>query len=154
MDKNELEKNINEILKPKGFVKKGMTWYYVGKEIISAFNMQASSYGRHYYVNMCFAPVSMDLVGMPYPKYFKFPMSLRLDESTYLDEDLSHLKILNLECGSVEGDDMVRIIKKLVNYSVENYLIKFQNIEDLKDYVKEHGHKQNVTYCMMNYLGL
>lgn len=50
--KKELEKTIKEILKPLGFKKKNLNWYYFGGELIIRINFQKSNWSHGFYINL------------------------------------------------------------------------------------------------------
>ena len=49
---NLLSEAINRVLKLAGFKRNASTWYLGGAEIIHVVNLQRSSYGRQYYINV------------------------------------------------------------------------------------------------------
>jgi len=54
IDKKAFKKTIAEALEGNGFVKKGQSWYYDGKDVLIVFNLQKSDWDELYYINLGF----------------------------------------------------------------------------------------------------
>ena len=127
MDKKKLEMFIGAILDPHGFRKKAGTWYRQGGDSLHVFNLQKSSYGNQYYINLCLVPVGIDVEGYPTPKEHKCPIRARLGALTTEDEKAHIARLLDLEDGTISDLEKETEIEKILNVKVLSFFDKIES---------------------------
>jgi hypothetical protein len=105
MDKNSLESVVDVLLRAQRFKKKASTWYRQAEGALQVVDLQKSSYGMQFYVNLCCVPAGMEVEGMPTPKEHKCPIRIRLT-SAFPDQEKEIDKTFDLEANDIS--DMVR----------------------------------------------
>ncbi len=108
MNKKNLESVISDSLQLGDFRKKGMTWYRQRKESLQVLNLQKSSYGDQYYLNLCFVPTGMEVEGLPTPKEHKCPIRIRL--TSIFDKDFKSEVESLLDLERESASDVIREI--------------------------------------------
>ncbi|HEY3148581.1 MAG TPA: DUF4304 domain-containing protein [Dongiaceae bacterium] len=107
MNRKVLEIAIDGILSSHGFKKKRSTWYRQATDALQGVDLQKSTYGGQFYVNLCFVPAGMVVEGMPTPKEHKCPVRIRLDsafpESKKRIEELFDLERMVAEAQRTTG---------------------------------------------------
>jgi len=78
MDRKNLEGLIGSILKPRNFRKKASTWYRQGAAALHVINLQKSSWGPQFYLNLSLVPTGMEIEGLPSPKENQCPIRVRV----------------------------------------------------------------------------
>lgn len=78
MDKRGLEFVLGAELASHGFNRKSSSWYREAEGGLQVVDLQKSSYGLQFYLNLCCVPAGMAVEGMPTPKEHKCPIRIRL----------------------------------------------------------------------------
>ena len=78
MEKKVLEALFERSLVVAGFRKKGSCWYRQLSDILQLIDLQKSSYGKQFYINIACVPRGMQPEGMPFPQEHKCPIRIRL----------------------------------------------------------------------------
>lgn len=94
--KKALEAVFDRILRSANFTRKGTAWYRQAHGALQLLDLQKSSYGAQFYVNLCCVPNGMDVEGMPMPKEHKCPVGIRLS-AAFSDRAKEIEDLLNLE---------------------------------------------------------
>lgn len=133
MQKKDLIKLLDNIIKPYGFIKKGSDWYLSTNEIIKIITLQKSSYGNYYYLNYGFQikelsekhpdkHISHRLGSLNEIENERIKILLNLEEDVPIDIRQAELKFW------IEN----KIIEELKNISTENDLMNYlKNMGDL-----------------------
>ena len=78
MEKKALELALGGHLCPRGFKKKETAWYCKSAGMLQIVELQKSSFGLQFYLNLCWVPDGMEVEGMPTPNAHKCPIRIRL----------------------------------------------------------------------------
>lgn len=125
MEKKDIEKAINENLSLRGFRKKSSTWYLGGGNALHVINLQKSSYGNQYYLNISFVPKGMEIDGLPTPKEYKCPIRIRF--SSLLPDCQDEIeRAFNFEDKSLEDVDRLQTIANLFAQILYPFLDKVE----------------------------
>jgi len=128
MDKRKFEFLIDYILRSNNFRKKADTWYRKGGDSLHVFNMQKSSYGNQYYINLCLAPNGMEIEGLPTPKENKCPIRARLAVLLSEDEKLYTDRLLNLEDATLPDMEREAEFTKILSAKVIPFFDEIESI--------------------------
>lgn len=152
MDKKQLEGLIGALLNPHGFRKKACTWYRHGSNSLHVFDLQRSSYGNQYYINLCLVPIGMEVDGYPNPKEHKCPIRGRLAVLTSDDEKVHIDRLLDLEDATISDLEKVAEIGKILNAKVLSFFDEIESTGLQKSF--SHGllDKFLVTLAAKEYL--
>lgn len=91
MDKKALIEALERELSQRRFGKKGTSWYRQADGALQMVDLQKSSYGSQFFINLCCVPSGMVVDGMPTPKEHRCPVRIRLtsafpESRSYIDE--------------------------------------------------------------------
>lgn len=143
---------IDNILKPKGFVRKKDTYYLHTSECICFFSIGKSPYGGHYdHVMGCFLKAIIK-VKDEFPKYYK--NHLKFNIADIAGKEIVK-KAFELENKEFVKDEREIVIKDLI----ENYVIPFLNdVSSVKGILKAIEKYENLKYYVVSdlqdYLGI
>ena len=117
MNKKVLEAALHSPLIAKGFVKKGSTWYRKTEDLLQVVDLQKSSFGGQFYVNLCYVPEGVAVEGMPTPKEHKCPIRMRVT-SLFRDDRARINKLFDLEDKTVSEEERTEGVRDLLSSSV------------------------------------
>lgn len=135
MDKKSLESVIGEMLSPQGFRKKGATWYRQTPAGLQILNLQKSTYGDQYFVNLCFVPEGTEVDGMPTPNENKCPIRIRLT-SAFPDERTEIEAHFDLESQRVDAVQRTDFIKEILRSKVLPFFDRLRDLSNLKSAIQ------------------
>jgi hypothetical protein len=128
MQKKDLESIFHSILSDRGFTKKTGSWYRKTAEALLIVNLQKSSFGNQYYLNLACVPLALSLPDEPYPKENKCPIRIRLS-SAFPEKKAEIESLLDLECMALADAERREKIQMLV----EDMLLPFMSQMETKD---------------------
>jgi hypothetical protein len=154
MDKKQLERALNHELSKYGFSKRGPTWYRESNETIQVVDLQKSTYGAQFFVNLGCAPKAMKLEGMPKPKEHKCPIRIRLTGA--FPEERSWLeKVFDLDNEETGDAERVANIAVVVERQIAAFLKHFESAATLRCAVVQGIlRKGMVTGAVKEFLGI
>lgn len=154
MDKKFLESVFGAPLSVQGFKKKASTWYRQLEGILQVVNLQKSSWGMQFYVNLCFVPAGMEIEGMPTPKQHKCPIWIRL-EAAFPEQKEEIEKVFELEASTISEQDKAEEVVRLVNELVLPFMARMKDTFSLREAV-EGGRFKNawVNLAAQKHLGI
>jgi Domain of unknown function (DUF4304) len=136
MDKKSLESVFGARLIADGFNKKGSSWYRQAGDMLQLVNLQKSSWGMQFYVNLCCVPAGMDVEGMPMPKVHKCPIQIRLD-SMFPAQSADIKEVFDLELGSISDSERKERATRIVNELVLQFLAYTRDIPSVRQSIAE-----------------
>jgi hypothetical protein len=132
--KNVKFKDIfNQILKNKGFVKKGNTWYNSTNECVVLLNLQHSNFSSLYYINLAFF-IRKHNYEEKYPRESICHIRMRTPEIGENGENYSEL--LDLETSISDEKRENSLINMIYDCCLPN-LTKLSSIDGIKKLYKE-----------------
>jgi len=154
MDKKSLETIFGELLVTHGFKKKASTWYRQGEGALQVVDLQKSSFGMQFYINLCCVPVGMSVEGMPTPKEHKCSIRIRLT-SAFPEEKEEIEKILDLERRDIDNTMRLNQITRITNQLVIPFLALMKDVTSLKR-AMEKGRLKNalIDLAAQKHLGI
>jgi hypothetical protein len=141
MNKKELAKIIDDVLKPHGFKKKGNYWRLECDELIKIVNLQKSQWGDQYYINYGF-----DIKGLENDELIMH-IYRRIGS-----KDTEGNNILDLE-NKLPGD-RVKMIVDLLNHSLLTIFAGINSRADLLTDLRQQPHLNDVPLKVKAFLGL
>jgi len=126
-----VKETVGKILKSKGYKKKGNTWYKTTPECIVVFNLQHSSYGKMYYINLAALLRKGD--NLLFPKEYQCDVRMRFPIMQI--EDYSTQMILDLE-SAIDEEKRSTLIEHIVDESLL-ILIKLESIDGIIELYNE-----------------
>ena len=140
MDKKDLMKLFDNVLKPRGFKKKGNYWRLDGDELIKIINLQKSQWGNQYYINYGFDFKDLDYDGTAMHIYRRIGSNDK-DGNNILDFE-KDLPVNRIKM--VEGllSDILTI------FSTAN------TVTDIINDLKQREHLNDVTLNVKEFLGI
>lgn len=153
MNKSLLEKELDLILKPNGFKKKGATWYRRREEILHGVDLQKSNFGEQFFLNIFIVPGGMDIEGLPTPKEHRCPVRVRLT-ALFAKEKNKIEEAFDLE-RSLSDDERKKFLAKIVGEDLIRCLNTIATNQELAEFI----HAGNldgglVTVAAKDWLGL
>lgn len=154
MTKEDLKRTVILALSGPGFKRKGWSWYFSSADNIVAIDLQKSNYSQKYYVNMCCAPLGMNIEGMPTPKEHKFPIRIRADGAfPSLEGEIG--KIFDLEDDTWRDEQRSERITELITDYIAPFALRIGDISGLKGAIAEGIFERGlVTIAAKEHLGL
>lgn len=154
MDDKTVEALVAKTLAPRGFRKQRRTWHREARNVLQVVNLQKSSWGASFYLNLAFVPEGMSVEGMPRPKEYKCPIRIRLT-SAYPDKRAVIERLLNLEDVEMSDEQRTAGIEGMFHDMVLPFMDRLQTVDDLKQAI-ENGTFNNasVTLAARKHLGL
>lgn len=142
MDKKSLESTFGAQLSAQGFKKKASTWYRQAEGALQVVNLQKSSYGMQFYVNLCRVPVGMEIEGMPTPKEHKCPIRVRLTTAfPELKEEIE--KAFDLEASSISESDKIEQVVRFTNELVLPFMACMKDAPSLRQAIEQGKFKNS-----------
>jgi Domain of unknown function (DUF4304) len=154
MDTKTLQSAFTSQLKPAGFRKKGASWYREANRMLHVINLQHSSFGPQYYLNLCIVPTEMKIEGMPTPKQYKCPISLRFGNVfPAFEKEMS--KLLDFEYQEIEDEVRIARVSDEINSRILPF---FESLND-EDSLKKAIAEEKIKICYVDgaarkYLGI
>lgn len=136
MDKKALESALGAYLVEEGFRKKASSWYRQAEEALQVVDLQKSTYGLQFYLNLCCVPSGMDVEGMPTPKEHKCPIRIRLTAAFPEQRDEIE-EIFDLERTSITDLTRKQRIARLMREKVLPFLDHMKNTVSLRRAIEQ-----------------
>lgn len=133
MDKEQFKSIVHSIMKENGFHKRGNSWYKTTDECIVLLNLQHSSFGSLYYINLACMPKKF-AHGELYPKEECCYIRTRIPKYGVNGEDYYQITDMENEINNNERE--TGIIHILKDYCLPT-LDKFGSIKGVKQYYSE-----------------
>lgn len=154
MDKKSLESVFGAQLSATGFKKKASSWYRQAEGALQVVDLQKSSWGMQFYVNLCCVPGGMEVEGMPTPKEHKCPIRVRLT-SAFPDRKEEIEKAFDLEASSISESDRIEQVARLANELVLPFMSCMKDAPSLRQAI-EQGRFKNawVNLAAQRHLGI
>jgi len=154
MDKKTVETLVGKALAARGFKKKGTTWYRQVQDVLQVVNLQKSSWGASFYLNLAFVPEGMSVEGLPRPKHYKCPIGLRLD-SAYPDKEKLIERLLRYEEVEMSDEQRTAGIEKMFREMVLPFMERLQTVDDLKQAIEDGTlNRSALDFAAKKHLGL
>lgn len=140
MDKKDLMKLFDNVLKPYGFKKKGNYWRLEGDELIKIVNLQKSQWGNQYYINYGFDFKGLNYDGMVMHIYHRIGSN-----------DIDGNNILDFE-KNLPGD-RVKMVENLLT-DILTIFSKTNSVTDIINDLKQRDHLNDVALKVKEFLGI
>ena len=112
MDKEQFKSIVHPLMKANSFRRKGNSWYKTTAECIVLFNLQHSSYGKMFYINLAALLRKGD--DILFPKEYQCDIRMRFPIMEI--EGYSTQMILDLE-STIDEQLRSRLIENIINIS-------------------------------------
>ena len=154
MDKKSLETIFGAQLIAAGFKKKASTWYRQAEGALQVVNLQKSSWGLQFYVNIGCVPVGMEVEGMPTPKEYKCPVRIRL-ASAFPEQETEIEKTFDLAVNGLSDPERAERLDQVVNEMVLPFMDSMKDMPSLQQAIDE-GKFENAFIILeaQKYLGI
>lgn len=154
MTKEDLKRTVAFSLSKFGFKRKGWSWYFSNEDNVVAIDLQKSNYSLKYYINICNAPLSMNVDGMPTPKEHKFPIRIRADGVfPSLEGEID--KIFDLENDMFPDEQRSERISDLLENDIAPFALRIGDISGLKSAIAEGIFERGlISIAAKEHLGL
>jgi hypothetical protein len=137
----QLEDAISEMLKNSDSKKKGSSWYLDGTDCTCVLNLQKSSWGGQYYINLGVSVKALQ--ASPFPKESQCDIRIRLTE---LVENKSLLeRSLDLENETVDPASRIKTLENGIKTVALPFLTKTQTFRGIRELVAQRKLK---TFAM------
>lgn len=148
----ELESIITNQLKPNGFRKRGLNWYKRTDDTICVVNLQKSSYGGQYYINLGVFVTALD-TSIDCPPEYECHIRERL---TSIVPNRSQLEqALNLEGRDMDTKDRVDAISESIQKYGLPWLVNFATLDSIRSTLNaDTDEKLNVFVGLKQFLGI
>jgi len=154
MIKEDLKRTVIFSLSKLGFKRKGWSWHFSNEDNVVAIDLQKSNYSLKYYVNICCAPLGMNIEGMPTPKEHKFPIRIRADGVfPSLEDEIG--KIFDLENDMFPDEERSERISEIITNDIGPFALRIADISGLKSAIAEGIFERGlITLAAKTHLGL
>ena len=124
MDKEQFKSIVHPLMKANSFRRKGNSWYKTTAECIVLFNLQHSSYGKMFYINL--AALLRNDIRMRFPimEIEGYSTQMILDLESTIDEQLRS-----------------RLIENIINISI----LILQKLESIDGIIELYGEKPELN---------
>lgn len=144
MNKKDLIALFNKVLSPLGYKRKGNNWIKSNNELYKVINLQKSYYSNLFYINYGYIIKELNLTTMMH-------IENRLAAcDSEKQKDITNL--LDLDSEISESERSIKL-KELINETVLR-MKKVNNINDLRDELKNRQHLNDVPIIVKDYYGL
>jgi hypothetical protein len=130
MDADKLRELVGASLREAGFVGQASSWYRQTPETLLVVNLQRSSYGPLFYVNLACVPLGMEIKGMPRPKEHHCPIRIRLDAAS--PEDAIQINETFDLAYDVSDGERSKSVHRLISERAVPFLEKLSNGEGVR----------------------
>ena len=137
MNKKSLESVLGDQLSTFGFKKKGSTWYCHREGSLQVVDLQKSSYGMQFFVNLSCVPAGMEIEGMPTPKENKCPIRVRLT-SVFPEQKEDIEKVFDLEFSSISELDRIAQVCRIVNDLIFPFMACMNDASSIRQAIEQH----------------
>jgi hypothetical protein len=141
MDKKDLLKIFDGILKSNGFKRKGNYWRLEADELIKIVNLQKSQWGNQYYINYGFDIKELQYDGLAMHIYRRIGST-----------DATGNNILDFE-NNLAGD-RIKMVESLLTNSLLETFSNINSVADLLNDLKQRPHLNDVPLKVKDFLGL
>lgn len=154
MDKKGLEAAFGGSLVAAGFKKKGSAWYRQAEDALQIVDLQRSSYGPQFFVNLCCVPSGMAVEGMPTPKEHKCPVRIRLTAAFPKDHaDIE--SVFDLDSHAFSDEVRAERLRELASHSVLSFMTHMRSSSALREAISIGAFKGGaVNLAARQHLGL
>jgi hypothetical protein len=154
MNTRDLASIIDNVLSKYGFDAKRVTWYRAVQGVLQVIDLQKSSYGGRYFINICCVPDGMSVDGMPAPKEHKCPIRIRLT-SAFPDIRDELEKLLDLDNDEIDSLERMDRINSILNTKLIPFMENMKSNETLARSVNDGVFKRGaVSIKARQHLGL
>ena len=115
----------------EGFKKKSSSWYRHAAGVLQLVNLQRSSFGMQFYVNLCFVPDGMEVEGMPTPKEHKCPIRIRLT-SAFPEQREMIETLFDLEGSNIGDAERLEKLARLTSELILPFLASARDLPSLR----------------------
>jgi hypothetical protein len=142
---------IGSMLRDKGFRQKGDSWYLESREVISLVQLQRSSWGEQYYVNLGVAARAM-LPNAPLKEH-QCHIRARLDDLVPNKTELS--RHLDFDDGSQPPEHKISYIVRMIEEYAVPFLRSLMTLDSLRRLIEgKSARGMAVAVRLKDYLGL
>jgi hypothetical protein len=146
MDKKDLIKFLHEMLKPRGFVKRGNYWYSENNDLRKVINLQRSRFSNRYYINYGYVLKKLELEGLTM-HIFNGLGSLDEEENQRIKE------LLDVE-NKINDDQRKQELKLYIEKYILNELSVTNSEQDILNALSKRPHLNDIPLTVKKYLGL
>ncbi len=118
---NIFRKAINEVMRAHGFTRKSSTWYQWSDEVIAVFNLQRSTFGNTYFLNIGFFLRASGAVD--YPKEHDCHLRSRA-EGIWPEEQLAVIELDNNDQHYLDDEVFLSELKCFIDQKVVALLLE------------------------------
>lgn len=136
MDKEQFKSIVHPLMKANSFRRKGNSWYKTTAECIVLFNLQHSSYGKMFYINLAALLRKGD--DILFPKEYQCDIRMRFPIMEI--EGYSTQMILDLE-STIDEQLRSRLIENIINISI----LILQKLESIDGIIELYGEKPELN---------
>jgi hypothetical protein len=154
MNKKSLESLLDAQLITQGFRKKASSWYRQAEGALQVVDLQKSSYGMQFYVNLCCVPIGMEVEGMPTPKEHKCPVRIRLT-SAFPDQREKIEKVFDLDAVNIPDSEREEWVVSFAREFILPFLDYMKDAPSLRRAIEQGRFKQAwVNLTAQKHLGV
>jgi len=146
MEKKNIEKILNDLLAPLGFIKKSNNWILDSDELIKKVNLQKSSFGNVYYINYGFILKSIPL------EYENMHVFYGLSSSDPKTSKRIN-ELLDFEFYINESDRTVELIEIIKSYLLD-FIMSIQSESELQTELKNRENLNDIPLKIRRYFKL
>jgi hypothetical protein len=132
LNRKELVKQIEHVLAPRGYLKRGPAWYRHFPETILVLDLQKSDYGGQFYINL--GVTLPELCESEYPAENHCDVRMRLG-GAFSDRPYV-AKVFDLENATFGNNDREKAIQELIAYGAD-WLEKFSSKQAIVNQIKQ-----------------
>lgn len=140
MDKEmkDVKKIFTEYFKKIGMKSKNSSWYGIHQTVIHVINLQKSSFGNQYYINIGISPTS--IIENEFLPFNKFPFRFRIEN---IDQNYEENQtFLDLDNEQVSTTDFEKEVKKALDFCM-NFLNGIRDESELKILLQKNSYIRN-----------
>ena len=154
MDKKGLESALGAGLVSHGFKKKGSSWYREAEGALQVVDLQKSSYGLQFYLNLCCVPAGMAVDGMPTPKEHKCPIRIRLT-AAFQEHRASIEETFDLERASLSEPQRQEAVARMAREWILPFFDHMKSACELRQAIKQGAFEWGaINLAAQRHLGL
>ena len=129
----QLERALSDMLKNSHFKKKGTSWYLDGTDCTGVLNLQKSSWGGQYYINLGVSAKALQ--ASPFPKESQCDIRVRLTELVE-NKDLL-VKSLDLENQTLDPATRIKTLENGIKTVALAFLTETQSFQGIRELVAQ-----------------
>jgi hypothetical protein len=132
---NVVKATFAEVVKRHGFTKSSDGWYKNTADAILVVNLQRSSYGPQYYVNLA---VWLRALGeVTYPKEYQCHIRLRATHFATGQETFWERQVFDLESDTISDSRRAELIRSFLGEQVMPTFLSYGSLETLRRYYRD-----------------